>query len=115
MKRGRGQGHFYEEELNWGYAAWKRECSEETLIAPFLYLKGNYRKAEEGLLTQACSDMTRRDIFKLKQGRFRSDISKKFPTASMMRHWNGFPREIVDAQSLEVLIVRFNGALSRSV
>lgn len=59
--------------------------------------------------------MTRSNIFKLKQGRFRLDINKKFSTMSMIRHWNGFPREIVDAQSLEVLIFRFNVALSKLV
>lgn len=48
--------------------------------------------------------MTRGNIFKLKHGRFRSDISKKFSTVRMMKHWNGFLGEVVDAQSLEVLI-----------
>ena len=48
------------------------------LIAAFQYLKGAYRKAGEGLFTSACSDRTRDNGFKLKEGRFRLDVRKKF-------------------------------------
>ncbi|KAK4816211.1 LOW QUALITY PROTEIN: hypothetical protein QYF61_013449 [Mycteria americana] len=44
------------------------------LIAAFQYLKGAYNK-DEG---RACSDRTRGNGFKLKEGRFRLDIRKKF-------------------------------------
>ncbi|GAB0205188.1 hypothetical protein GRJ2_002984400 [Grus japonensis] len=47
------------------------------LIAAFQNLKGAYKKAGEGLFTRACSDRTRGDGFKLKEGRFRLDIRKK--------------------------------------
>ncbi|GAB0178309.1 mitochondrial enolase superfamily member 1 [Grus japonensis] len=50
------------------------------LLAAFQYLKGAYRKAGEGLFTRACSDRTRGNGFKLKSGRFRLDIRKKFFT-----------------------------------
>ncbi|KFW71408.1 hypothetical protein AS28_07329, partial [Pygoscelis adeliae] len=50
--------------------------------------------------------------FKLKEGRFRLDIRKKFFTMRAVRHWNRLPREAVDAPSLEVFKARLNGALS---
>ncbi|KAK4820216.1 hypothetical protein QYF61_021721 [Mycteria americana] len=85
------------------------------LIAAFQYLKRAYRKAGEGLFTWARSDRTRRNGFKLKEGRFRLDIRKKFFTMRVVRHWNRSPREVVDAPSLEVFKARLDGALSNLV
>ncbi|KGL98320.1 hypothetical protein N301_07337, partial [Charadrius vociferus] len=53
--------------------------------------------------------------FKLEEGRFRLDIRKKFFTLRVVRHWNRFPREAVDAPSLEVFKARLDGALSNLV
>ena len=53
--------------------------------------------------------------FKLKEGRFRVAISKKFFTLRVMRHWNSLPREAVDVTSLEVLKARLYGALSNLI
>ncbi|KFW62278.1 hypothetical protein AS28_05775, partial [Pygoscelis adeliae] len=53
--------------------------------------------------------------FKLKEGRFRLDIRKKFFTMRVVRHWNRLLREVVDAPSLEVFKAKLDGALSNLV
>ncbi|KGL91582.1 hypothetical protein N301_07897, partial [Charadrius vociferus] len=50
--------------------------------------------------------------FKLEEGRFRLDIRKKFFTLRVVRHW---PREAVDAPSLEVFKARLDVALGNLV
>jgi len=85
------------------------------LRAAFQYLKEAYRKDGEGLFTRVCSDRTRGKGCKLKEGRFKLDIRKKFFTMRVVKHWNGLPREAVDAPSLEVFKARVDGALSNLV
>ncbi|KFV44918.1 hypothetical protein N341_04637, partial [Tyto alba] len=53
--------------------------------------------------------------FKLKEGRFRLDIKKKFFTVKVVRHWNRLPKEAVVAPSLEVFKARLDGALSNLI
>jgi len=69
----------------------------------------------EGLFTRVCSDRTRGNGCKLKGGRFRLDIRKKFFTMRVVKHWNRLPREAVDAPSLVVFKARLEGALSSLV
>ncbi|KFR02438.1 hypothetical protein N306_11401, partial [Opisthocomus hoazin] len=52
---------------------------------------------------------------KLKEGRFRLDIRKKFFTMRVVRHWHRLPREAVAAPSLEAFQARLDGALSTLV
>jgi len=47
------------------------------------------------------SDRTKRNGFKLKEGRFKLDDWKNFLTQRMMGWWKKLPREVVDASSLE--------------
>ncbi|KFV45113.1 hypothetical protein N341_08608, partial [Tyto alba] len=53
--------------------------------------------------------------FKLKEGRFRLEIRKKFFTMKVVKHWDRLPREVVDAPSLETLKVRLDWALSNLI
>jgi len=82
------------------------------LIAAFQHLKGTYRKDGDNLFSRDNSDRTRGNGFKLKWVRFRLDIRKKFFTVRVMKHWNGLPREVVEAPPLETFKTRLDRALS---
>ncbi|GAB0187541.1 hypothetical protein GRJ2_001219400 [Grus japonensis] len=88
---------------------------QDDLLEAFQYLKGAYRKEREGLFVRECSDRTRGNGFKMKEGRFRFNIRKKFFTVRVVRHWNRLPREVVDAPFLEVFKARLDGALGNVV
>ncbi|KAK4807131.1 hypothetical protein QYF61_018472 [Mycteria americana] len=85
------------------------------LIAAFQYFKGAYRKEGDKHFSKACCDRTRSNGFKLREGRFRVDLRKKFFTVRVVRHWNRLPREVVEAPSLETFKVRLDGALSNLI
>ena len=68
-------------------------------VAAFQSLRGVSEKAGGGLFTRACSGGARGNGFKLKEGRFRLDIRKKFFPVRVVRHWHRLPREVVDAPS----------------
>jgi len=59
--------------------------------------------------------MMRSNGFKLREGRFRLHVRKKFFTVRVVKHWNRLPREVLEAPSLETFKARLNGALSNLV
>ena len=94
--------------LLWGQAervgaVWprRREGCGETLLQPSSTWRGGYKSAGEGLSTRARSDGTSGNIFKLKEGRFRLSIRKKFSPMRVVRPWLRLPREAVAVPSLQ--------------
>jgi len=69
-------------------------------------------KDGENIFSRACCDRTRSDGFKLREGRFRLDIKKKFFKMRVVKYWHRLPREVVEAPSLETFKVRLDGAVS---
>jgi len=84
-------------------------------VAAFQYLKGAYKKDGDRVFIRACSDRTRGDGFRLKEGRFRLGIRKKFFAKRVVRPWHRLAREVGDALSLETLMVGLDGAPSNLI
>jgi len=74
------------------------------------YLKRAYKKDGDRLFRRAFCNS-----FKLKEGRFRLDIRKKFFTTREVKHWNRLLREVLDVPSLETLKTRLDMSLSNLV
>ena len=63
------------------------------LRAAFQYLKRSYRSEGGRLFISPCCDRKGGSHFKLKEGRFRLQIRKKFFTVRVVRHCHRLPRD----------------------
>ena len=98
----------------WGCSARRREGSWRAW-STFQHPKRAYKKDGGRLFSKTCSDRTRGNGVKIKEGRFRLDIRKKSFTMRVVRHWHRLPREVVDVPSLETFKAMFDGALSNLI
>jgi len=98
-----------------GLFSLKKRRLRGDLRAAFQYLKWAYRRDGENNFSRACCDRTRSNGFKLREGRFRLSIRKNFLTTRVVKHWNRFPREVVEVPSMEAFKVRLDGAQSNLV
>ncbi|GAB0183592.1 hypothetical protein GRJ2_000824500 [Grus japonensis] len=87
MKMIKGLQHFpYEDRLRQlGLFRLEKRSLWVHLIVTFQYVKLAYKKDGERLFTKACSDRKRGNDFKLKEGRFRLNIRKKFFTVRVVK------------------------------
>ncbi|KAJ7404309.1 hypothetical protein WISP_146131 [Willisornis vidua] len=65
-----------------------------------------------GHFIRNCSDGTRGNEYKLKEGKFRLDTGKTFFTVRVVRYWNMLSREVMDVLTLAVFEARLDKALS---
>jgi len=80
------------------------------------FLTRGSAEAGADLFSVITSNRTHRNGVKLRQGRFRLDIRKRFFTERrVVAHWNSLPRELVTAPSLSELKKRLDCALSHVV
>ena len=110
------EGKTYEEWLrSLGLFNLEKRRLRGDLITVYNFLKRSSRGGGADLLSLVTSIRTRGNGMKLRQGKFRLAIRKRFFTERVAGHWNRLPREVITAPSLSEFKVRLDDALSHVV
>ena len=116
-KTGKGiEGKTSEERLrSLGLFSLEKRRLRGDLITVSTFLKGGSGGGGAGLLCLLTSNRTQGKGMKLRQGRFRLDVRKRFFTERVVGHWNRIPKEVVMAPSLSKCKERLDNAFSHMV